>query len=63
MWEPCTFKLKIMNELQIIDNSIAIKETIGFKFLDGIDVIDIPNVIKFCNIVYNYMKMSEVISK
>ena len=52
-----------MDELQIIDNSIAIKETIGFKFLDGIDVIDIPNVIAFCNIVFNYIKMIEISSK
>ena len=49
-----------MNELQIINNSIAIKETIGFKILDEFEVVDIPNVIKFCNIVYNYLKMSEV---
>ena len=49
-----------MNELQIINNSIVIKETIGFKLLDEFDIIDIPNVIKFCNIIWNYQKMCKI---
>ena len=49
-----------MNQLQIINNSTYIKETIGFAILDEINVIDHPAVIEFCKIVYNYTKMKNV---
>lgn len=49
-----------MDDLNIINNAIAIKETIGFKILDDIDEVDHPNVIRFAIIAYNYMKMKQI---
>jgi hypothetical protein len=47
-----------MNKLQIIDNAIVIKEVFGsFKILDEFEPWDIPEVIQFARIVYNYNKM------
>lgn len=43
-----------MDDLQIIDEHIIIRETVGYGLLDQIEVYDIPNVIKFLKIVYNY---------
>ena len=46
-----------MNDLQIIDNSIAIKSTIGFTIFDELSVVDHPAIISFCKIVDNYCNM------
>ena len=53
-----------MNNLQVIDNAIVIKEVFGsFKILDEIDTLDIPEVIQFARIAYNYKMMSEKIEE
>ncbi len=53
-----------MNKLQIIDNAIVVKEVFGsFKILDEFEPWDIPEVIKFAKIVYNYTKMSNILNK
>jgi hypothetical protein len=49
-----------MDDLAIIDKSIVIKEVFGsFSILDQFDVCDIPQVIKFATIVYNYSMMQK----
>jgi len=48
-----------MSELDIISNSIAIQETIGFNTLKNTNPVDHPSLISFANIVFNYMKMRE----
>ena len=49
-----------MNTLQIIDNSIIIKEVFGsFKILDEFELWEIPEIIKFAKIVFNYKVMSD----
>lgn len=53
-----------MNDLQIIDNAIHVKETIGsFKIFDDIDPVDHPAVYHFLKIVYNYKKIKEIHGK
>jgi len=55
---------KNMNKLQIIDNAIVIKEVFGsFKILDEIEPWDIPEVIQFARIVFNYQKMTNLIKE
>jgi len=49
-----------MDDLKIIDEHIIIRETIGYKALENIEVCDIPNVIKFLKIVFNYTKMKNI---
>lgn len=52
-----------MNGIDIIDEHIIIRETIGYDKLNEIDVIDIPEVLNFLKIVHNYMKMNEIKNK
>jgi len=46
-----------MNDLDIINEHIIIRETIGYEALNNFEVHDIPSVINFLTIVYNYQKM------
>jgi hypothetical protein len=48
-----------MKDYQIIDEHIIIRETVGYDILKDIEVSDIPNVLKFLKIVFNYKNMSE----
>jgi len=53
-----------MNKLEIIDNAIVIKEVFGsFKILDEFEPWDIPEVIQFARIVFNYQKMTNLIKE
>jgi hypothetical protein len=53
----------IIDIIDIIDNSIAIKIAFGsFVILDKIDEVDHPEVFKFAKIVANYIKMQKLIS-
>lgn len=49
-----------MSDLDLIDEHIIIRETVGYEFLNGVDVIDIPEVMRFLKIVYNYNKMKSI---
>lgn len=49
-----------MNDLAIIDNSIAIKNTIGFAIFDDINEVNHPAIISFCKIVDNYNNMCRI---
>lgn len=49
-----------MNDIFIIQNSLIIKETIGFAIFDTIPIKDHPAVINFCKIVFNYYKMQTI---
>jgi len=52
-----------MNNLQKIDDAIVIKEVFGsFKILDEFEPWDIPSVLQFARIVYNYKKIISLIN-
>lgn len=46
-----------MKHLDIIDEHIIIRETIGYDVLKNIELCDLPTVLEFLNIVYNYDKI------
>lgn len=49
-----------MNALDIIDEHIIIRETIGYEGIKDIDLVDLPEVLKFLKIVYNYQKLGNI---
>jgi|ADurb_Total_1113_FD_contig_111_71245_length_2266_multi_3_in_0_out_0_3 hypothetical protein len=53
-----------MNDLKTIDDAIVIKEVFGsFKILDEFEPWDIPSIIDFARIVYNYTKMEKLLDE
>lgn len=53
-----------MNKLQIIDNAIVIKDVFGsFKILDEFEPWEIPEIIQFARIVFNYKAMQEKLNE
>ncbi len=46
-----------MKHLDIIDEHIIIRETIGYDALKNIELCDLPAVLEFLKIVYNYNKL------
>jgi len=53
-----------VNKLQVIDNAIVVKEVFGsFKILDEFEPWDIPEVIQFARIVFNYTNMQNLLTK
>ena len=51
----------MLNSIDIIDEHIIIRETAGYNIIKKIDLFDLPNVINFLKLVYNYKKMINVI--
>lgn len=49
-----------MNELQIIKEHMIIRETIGYDAIKDVKLHDLPQVIKFLQIVWNYQKMCKI---
>jgi len=52
-----------MDALNIIDEHIIIRETIGYEGIKDVEVYDLPEVLKFLKIVYNYQKMVNLENK
>lgn len=52
-----------MNTLDLVEEHIIIRETVGYEVLNNIEIEDIPEVIKFLKIVYNYKRMTNLENK
>ena len=52
-----------MDALNIIDEHIIIRETIGYEGIKDVEVYDLPEVLKFLKIVYDYQKMVNLENK
>lgn len=52
-----------MNDLELIDEHLIIRDTVGYEGIKDVDIIDIPEVMRFLRIVYNYQRMQRVIEK
>jgi hypothetical protein len=52
-----------INALQTIDQHIVIRETIGYEGIANIEVYDLPQVLDFLQIVYNYQRMNRLIKE
>jgi hypothetical protein len=49
-----------MSPLDQIDEHLIIRETVGYEFLNNVELYDIPEVMKFLKIVYNYKKIKRI---
>ena len=49
-----------MSPLDQIDEHQIIRETVGYEFLNNIELHDIPEVMKFLKIIYNYKKIKHI---
>jgi|APGre2960657404_1045060.scaffolds.fasta_scaffold69568_3 hypothetical protein len=49
-----------MNQLDIIDQHLIIRETVGYEILNEVPIEDMPKVMEFLKIVYNYNRMKKV---
>ena len=52
-----------MNTLDLIDEHNIVRETVGYEVLNNIEIENIPEVIKFLKIVYNYKRMNNLENK
>lgn len=48
-----------MNTLDIIDHHMIIRDTVGYEVLAEVDLMDMPKVMEFLKIVYNYQRMKQ----
>ena len=46
-----------MKALELIEEHLIIRETVGYALLDKVEIQDIPAVMDFLKIVYNYKRM------
>lgn len=51
---------KHMNALDLIDEHQIIRETVGYEFLNDVELVDLPELMKFLKIVYNYKKLKTI---
>jgi hypothetical protein len=51
------------NSLEIIDQHMIVRDTIGYDGIKNIEVYDLPQVIEFLTIVWNYTKMSNIMKE
>lgn len=51
---------KHMNALDLIDEHQIIRETVGYEFLNDVKLVDLPELMKFLKIVYNYKKLKTI---
>lgn len=49
-----------MNPLDLIDEHEVIRETVGYEFLNNVELVDIPEIMGFLKIVYNYKKINNL---
>lgn len=52
-----------MSDIDIIDEHTIIRETVGYDGIKDVDVIDLPEVLRFLKIVHNYQKMVKLNEK
>ena len=52
-----------MNHIDIIDEHSIIRETVGYEVLNQVPVEDMPKVLEFLKILYNYNRMKKVVEE
>jgi hypothetical protein len=52
-----------MNHIDIIDEHSIIRETVGYEVLNQVPIEDMPKVMEFLKIVYNYNRMKRVVKE
>ena len=46
--------------IDLINEHLIIRETVGYEFLNKVPIEDIPEVLKFLKLVFNYTKMKQL---
>ena len=49
-----------MNQLDIIDQHLIIRETVGYEILNEVAIEDMPKLMDFLKIIYNYNRMKRL---
>jgi len=49
-----------MKDLDIIDEHIIIRETVGYEIISKVELCDLPPVLDFLKIVNNYLRMKRL---
>jgi hypothetical protein len=52
-----------MNPLDVIDEHQIIRETVGYDLIKEVELHDLPQVLGFLKIAYNYQKMNHLIKE
>ena len=52
-----------MNHIDIIDEHSIIRETVGYEVLNQVPIEDMPKVMEFLKILYNYNRMKRVVEE
>lgn len=50
-----------LNDLQIMDEHLYIRETVGYDFIKDVELEDLPQLIHFLKIIWNYNKMCNIL--
>jgi hypothetical protein len=53
----------IFQPIQLIEEHDIIRETVGYDVISKVDLVDLPAVMEFLNIVNNYNRMKRVENK
>lgn len=52
-----------MKAIELVDEHIIIRETVGYDLISKVELCDLPDVINFLKIVNNYMRMLRIEDK
>ena len=52
-----------MKDLDIIDEHIIIRETVGYDLISKVELCDLPAMLHFLKIVNNYKRMTRIESE
>ena len=50
-----------MSAIETINQHTVIRETIGYEGIKDIEIYDLPQVLDFLKVVYNYQRMQKLI--
>jgi len=53
----------VMKVIELVDEHIIIRETVGYDLISKVELCDLPDVINFLKIVNNYMRMLRIEDK
>ena len=52
-----------MRDINIVDEHDIIRETVGYDGIKDVELWDLPEVLRFLKVVYNYQRMNRLIEK
>jgi hypothetical protein len=52
-----------MSDLDIYEHHQLIRDTVGYDVISEIDVFDLPEIMKFLNIVHKYSNMVDLLNE